>query len=127
MYEAWLAEDQSGVFIRSPQQPAYFIHDVERICSDKAKSNKSGYVSRCPKTLEKFKVYKTRMETKKNTIVQFYAFLNEIICTNPFFNFGNDVVVTKTDLKKLFVLATSTLLSKHVNQYMSFWLMKWQS
>ena len=120
MYEAWLAEDQSRVFISSPQQPAYFIYDVERICSDKTKSDgKSRYVTRCPKTLEEFKVYKTRMETKKNTIVWFYVFLNGIACTNSFFNFGNNVAVTKADLKKLFALAI-TLLSKHANQYMPF-------
>ena len=114
-----MAEDQSGVFIRSPQQLAYIIHDVERICSDKEKSKKSRYVPRCPKTLEEFKVYKTCMETKKNTIVRFYAFPNGITCTNSFFNFGNDVVVTKTNAKKLFALA-STMLSKHANQCMTY-------
>ena len=96
-----------------------FIHDVERICSDKAKSNKSSYVPRCPKTLEELKVYKTRMETKKNPIVRFYAFLNGITYTNSFFNFGNDVVVTKTDLKNLFAVA-SPPLANHANQYMPY-------
>ena len=93
MYDAWLAPNKKGVFIQSPQQPAYFIQDVDRLCMDKDKSQKQRSVTpKCSKTLEEYKVYKTRMENTKKTIIRYYAFPDGITCTNSFFNFGSEVM-----------------------------------
>eukprot|EP00536_Pseudo-nitzschia_multiseries_P017177 jgi/Psemu1/49688/gm1.49688_g len=104
MYEAWLSEEQIGVFIRSLKQQFFLTEDIDRLCMDMKASKKEGrMVPQCQKMYKNFEVYRTRIKADgRPTSVCYYKFPDGITCTSQFFNGAKDSVSSSLKLKQHF-------------------------